>query len=169
MKQHLKSLELTLVTAGIFFGLLVGGQIFFKNYYVADHFQEQLTKIDGIKKVEVKEQIITLTMSNVSNIKQSYQEISHIIEDKNYEIIIKDTPSNKLEEIASESEIALQEGIFRGNFTEMSNYIKNLAQSQGVTAKVFVDNKRVYLQLEEENKYIYRIMERPNNNSDMTG
>jgi len=162
MKQHFKSLGLTLVTAGIFFGLLVGGQFFFKNYYVADHFQEKLTKIDGVKKVEVKEQIITLTMSNVSNIKQSYQEISNVIQNKNYEIIIKDKPSKKLEEIAAESEIALQEGVFRGNFTEMLHYIKNLSGKQGVAAKIFVDNERVYLQLEEGNKYIFRIIERPN-------
>lgn len=161
MKQHFKSLGLTLVIAGIFFGLLVGGQFFFKNYYVADHFQEKLTRIDGVKKVEVKDLKITLTMSNVSNIKQSYQEITNAIQDDNYEIIIKDSPSTKLEEVAEESEIALHEGVFKGNFTEMSQYIKNLSSNQGVAVKIFVDDERVYLQMEADNKYIYRVIKRP--------
>lgn len=161
MKQHLKSLGLTLVTAGIFFALLVGAQFFFKNFYIADHFHEKLTQIEGVNKVDIKDETITLTMSDVSNIKKSYQEITAAIQDKKYRIQIIDMPSKKLEEAAEKSEIAIQEGIFRGNFTEMSEYIRELSQSQGITVKIYLDNEKVYLHMREHNKYLYRIIDRP--------
>lgn len=161
MKQHFKSLGLTFVTAGIFFGILLGGQYLLRTYYVADHFQGKLAKINGVENVEVVDQKITITLKQVANLKQSYGEITRVVNDEKYEISIKDFPSPELEEIAEESEIALQEGVARGNFTAMSQYIRNLAQSKGVGVKIFIDTERVYLQLEEENKFIYRIIERP--------
>jgi len=162
VKQQLKSAGLTLVFAGLFLSLLIGGQFFFQNYYVADHFQEQLLKIDGIKSVQIGDEDITITMDVVSNIKESYQQIDKIISSKNYQIIIKDNPSQQLKEVAAESETAIQEAMTRGNFTEMEHYIKNMAQRQGIETKIFVDSQRVFLQFKSKDKFLYRILERPN-------
>ena len=161
MKQNLKSLGLTLVTAGLFFGLLVGAQFFFKNFYIAGNFEEKLSQVEGIKKIEINDDHITLTMGKVNNLKETYQEITQVIQDKKYEILIKDLPSPILEDAAEKSEIAIYEGIYRGNFTEISDYIRNLAGENGITVKIFVDNERVYLQMEEEQNFLYRIIDRP--------
>ncbi|HHT62438.1 MAG: hypothetical protein ACOX4H_00815 [Bacillota bacterium] len=161
MKQHVKSLGWTLVTAGLFFVLLLGIQFFFKNFYVADRFQEQLAQIDGVEKVEVIDNTITLNLGLVPNIKETYEKITGIIDEKDYNIVINDLPSEKLQETAEISEIAIQEGIFRGNFTEMSDYIRNFSETQGIKGKLFVGSKKVFLQLEEKNYYLYRIFDRP--------
>lgn len=163
MHKYFKRLILIFLTAGIFFGLLVGGQYLFKNYYVADRFQEKLTQIDGVTKVEINGDIINITLSKEGELKQVYHEISQIINDQNYQIKINDDSSKKLEIISERCEIALEEGIFRGNFTEMANYIYNLTNNQGVISQVFVDKDRVYLKLEVGDKYLYRIIDRHQN------
>lgn len=161
MKQQVKSLGLILITASIFFALLLGIQFFFKNYYVADHFQEKLNKIEGIQKVDIKDDKIFISLANVSNIKMTYGEIDNVVQNENYEVVIKDFPSEILEDIALESEIALYEGAIKGNFMDMAGYIRNLSLDNGVSAKIFIDNKRIYLHMEDEDKYIYRIIQRP--------
>lgn len=169
MKFNLKSLVTTVVSAGLFLGLLIGGYWFIDNYYVADRFEQQLYQIDGVKNVKVENGEITISLVQVSNLRKCYQQIEKIVGDKKYQIHLIDNASPVLAEMGDRSEIAIQESVYCGNFMEMEKYIQDLARQQGATAKVFVDNQRVYLQLALNKNYLYRVIDRPKPLSNFAG
>lgn len=163
MKINYRSIGITILFAGVFLGLLIGGQTLVTRYYVADKFAQQLDSVDGVKKVQINEDEITLEMTQVENFRASYVEIDKILGERNYLIKEKSEPSDILGEIADKSEIAIQEAILRGNFMEMETHILECAKEKGATAKVYVDSDRVYLQLELAKDYKYLVIERPDN------
>ncbi|MCR6545918.1 hypothetical protein [Dehalobacterium formicoaceticum] len=161
MKHHIKSLGLTFVIASLFFALLMGGRFLYQNQYMADRFQAKLGDIPGVTEVRIEDRKIILTMNKVSNIKASFQEAANIVGKRDYEIIIKDRPSKELESLVLECEIPLQEGLMRGNFTEMTRVIQEICRNRGIDARIFLDQERIYLSISSENHYLYRIIERP--------
>lgn len=163
MKVNYKSIGITIIFVGAFLGLLIGGQTLVARYYVADKFAQQLDGVDGVKNVHVNQDEITLEMTQVENFRELYVEIDKIIGERNYSIKVKSESSDILEEIADKSEIAIQEAVLRGNFMEMETHILECAREKGAVAIVYVDNDRVYLQLESAKDYKYLVIDRPDN------
>ncbi|MGI6712824.1 MAG: hypothetical protein ACOX4L_08970 [Bacillota bacterium] len=161
MRFNIKSIAIIIFLTALFVSILIGIQLYIKNNYMEDHLKEQLYQINEIKNVSLEDNKIFLTLEKVDNLKTIYYEIEKILEKKNYQIVILDNSSKQLKEIADESELALQEAIVRGNFTDMKEYINDIALQHGAKIKIFVDSKRIYFQLDLDQKSLYRIIERP--------
>jgi len=167
MKPNFKSIGWTVVSAGLFLSLLIGTQLLVKNYYMADRLEDKLINVNGVKKVLINNGKIELTLGRVDNIKTVYEDAEKQLDSKDFQIMLLDHPSKQLVEIADESEVALQEAMIRGNFTEMVEFINKLAAKSGVNARVFVDSKRIYLQLKSGDNSLYRVLDRPNYDGDV--
>ena len=95
-------------------------------------------------------------MGLVPNIKETYEKITGIIDEKDYNIVINDLPSEKLQETAEISEIAIR-GEFFGATLLKCPTILGIFRAQGIKGS-YLWAVKVFLQLEEKNYYLYRIL-----------
>ncbi|MDD2497268.1 MAG: hypothetical protein PHT78_00895 [Desulfitobacteriaceae bacterium] len=162
MKVNIKSFVWTVIFAGLFFGLLVGLQFGIKSLFVDDRFEKQLATVSGIEDISIdQEQVINIQVSQEENIKTVYEEIDQIIKNKRYTVNVISNSTEKLDRLGEKCEIAIEEAMVRGNFIEMETYVAQLAHDNQAEADVFIDEKRVYLQLRSGSNYLYRVINRP--------
>lgn len=151
---------MTALFAGLFFGIFIGVHYAANHYVFSQRMEERLLKIPGIKGVDLADDQVTLTVTGSANLKDIFQAAEK--ETGSYEIKIRDNPSPVLVQVADASDSAIQEAAVRGNFTAMEAVIQKKAADRDISAKVYVDKKRIYLALYQGKKSLYRIVERPN-------
>lgn len=161
MKKTIGRLARTALFAGLFFGICVGVHFIAKDYIFSQRLEGNLLQLPDVKDVSIDEDNqLTITMDDGANLKDVYGAAEKIIGDGNYQIKIRDNPSPDLIRLADQSDTAIQEAAARGNFTAMEAVIQKKAVGHGVSANVFVDEKRIYLELKKSGKSVYRVVQR---------
>lgn len=77
-----------------------------------------------------------------------------------YRIEVEDRRSPALEQVYQRVNLYVQEAIATGRFAAMATSVEEEAAKAGMTAKLAVDNDRVYVQLQDQGSYLYGVVDR---------
>jgi len=156
--------RITLISlAGLLvFSLLFGGQMLYKRNWVNANILEQSRQIPGVvsaKVVEVNgQQELDVVIGRITDLRQASAALSQLAGARPIRFL--DSRNAKLEQLFNQMQFALQEGISRGNFTEMADRVSEQAEKAGVKLHLAMDSEAIYLVLNEGDAQLVAVLER---------
>lgn len=155
-------LTLISVVGLLVFSLLFGGQFFYKKNWVDKSIQEQSRQIPGVVSADVVQdngqQVLNVVTDQITDLRQVGTDLVNLAAGRPIRLLDKRTP--KLEQLLNQMQFALQEGIVRGNFTEMAQSVKDQAEKAGVKLDFTMDSDNVYLVLNDQDGQLVTVLER---------
>lgn len=107
---------------------------------------------------------ITLQMKDVPDLAAAYstldQETAKLMKGIPYTIAVADQRNDQLEQAYRRVNLYVQEALTTGRFADMADRAETEATKVGLTARIAVDNDRVYVQMKGENGYLYSVVNR---------
>jgi len=157
---------LIITVAGLFIG-----QALWQNYAVDAPLDKALSGIEGVEKVtwhngkNVNSIVdIDISLGDIANIKKTYDEITEkaeeTLKEKEYTVSIKDSRTPELEQIYYDINNHIQKAVMDGNFPLLDEEVHEKAKEIGASAKVYVDEHNIYLQLSKSGSQLYSITAR---------
>ena len=150
--------------------VLMGGQAAWNKYFVAQPLDKVFTGIDGVQKSSWEEGKkddavqIYITLANAANFAKTYGAIAEgakgVLGAKPFRIRLTDSRTPELEQFYYKAHYHLQEAIQTGRFSDMADRVQALAREAGVTARIYVESKAVYVQLEKDGAQMYVVVTR---------
>lgn len=152
-------------------------QAVWQSYVVDLPLDKALNDIDGVLRVTLDDKYkindsttIYVTLDNTANLQKTYKEIITKIEQtlkgSKYTLEIKDNRSPELEQTYYDIHYYIQKAIVDGDFPLLEAKVREKADLVGATAKVYVDEQNIYLQLVKNDSFLYSVVARQ---SDKTG
>ncbi|WP_434512685.1 hypothetical protein [Desulfitobacterium sp. AusDCA] len=159
MKQRIARVSLI---GMLIFGLLLGGQILYKNNWTNGQLVKDSRQISGVLSAQVVtengQQILEVKVDHVQNLKKVGEQLENIAGQR--PIRFNDQRTPELEKVLAQMEFPLQESVARGNFTEMQQKLQELADQAGVTLELSMDNEGIYLNLTKGQAQLVEVIER---------
>lgn len=153
------------VTIMITISVLSGGQLFWQRYAVEKPLSQALQSIEGVESFYWEKNAadgtmkVYVTLHNVNNFKAAYQNINdsaaRVLGQKKFSVVIHDHRTPELEQFYDVINVYVQEAIFTGNFSTMTDRIQQKAASAGISAHVYIDAAYVYLDLKQGTADMY--------------
>ncbi|MDO9536348.1 MAG: hypothetical protein Q7J85_13730 [Bacillota bacterium] len=135
---------------------------------IEEPLKESLLQIEDVEDVDINkignETEFLVTLKEVDNIYQTYRNLEEILDstykDSSYKIALIDQRNLYLESIYAKIHFALMEGERVGNYSHMSKEISMLLEQESELEnyRLWVDQKRIYLQLSSDNGFLYEIV-----------
>lgn len=167
---HIKLIKgffaLTITVACLFIG-----QALWQNYAVDMPLDKALSGIEGVEKVtwdngkKVNSIVeIDVTLGDTANIKNTYDEmtekIKQTLKEKEYKLAITDSRTPALEQVYYDINNHIQKAVMDGDFPLLSEKVEEKAEKIGASAKIYVDEQNIYLQLSKSGSTLYSITAR---------
>lgn len=166
MKNNEIKIFYLIISIIVALGILLGSYNLYQKYMVEEPLIEKLLLIQEINKIDInkvnKLYTFKVYLGKVENIQKSYAEIDSTIDDTikgEYNIEIKDERNQRLDKFFDDLQPALYQGLAQKEFLWLDQQINQRSRNQDIKARLLVDNKRVYLQLEDGNSYLYSVIE----------
>lgn len=167
MRRKSKGL-MTILAAVLTVAILYAGQSMWQQYVVVKPLDKLVYTIQGVENVQIDDKVsqltLAVTLKDVTNLPQVYTKLLQATKDiagsKKMTIMIHDNRSPELERFYTSIHYYVQEAIVTGHFGTMAETIQAQAQSQAVTANVWVDSKYIYLQFTQNGAQLYEIIAR---------
>jgi hypothetical protein len=135
---------------------------------IEEPLKESLLQIEDVEDVDISkignETVFLVTLKEVENLYKTYQNLEEILDstykDGSYIISLVDQRNPYLESIYEKIHFALMEGERVGNYSHMSKEISMFLEQESELENynMWVDQKRIYLQLSSENSFLYMIV-----------
>lgn len=144
------------------FGLLLGGQLVYKNKWVNGTLTKESQQIQGVLSATIatydgQSELVAQT-SGIDNLQKTSLELQRISGMRPIRFVDQRTP--ELERTFQQMQFPIQEGIVRGNFTEMEQTLRVLADKNGAKMSLSMDNSAIYLTLTKEEGQLVAVLER---------
>ena len=164
----MKNSEFKIITAVISLfvtlAILLGGYNLYSKILVKEPLTTQLAMLPTVKSVKItkvdKEYLIQLQLKQVDNIQDSYNQIESTINGKikndKYKLEIQDAGSKKLSQFYNDLQPVLYQGLSGQQYLWLDEQIKERSSDKGVESRLYVDDRRVYLQLKDADSYLYK-------------
>jgi len=157
--------------------ILFVGQGVWQNYAVDFPLGKKLNNISEVEKVtwekgsNIGDAVnIYVKLNNTDNLQKTYYEINRTIKqtlnNKEYILEIEDNSSLELENTYYDIHYYIQKAIVDGDFPLLEEKVREKSASAGVSAKLYVDEKNIYLQMTKNDNALYAVVAR---HSDRTG
>jgi hypothetical protein len=108
---------------------------------------------------------ITLKLKDTPDLSSAYgnldSETRKVLKEIPYTIKVQDSRDAALEQIYNRVNLYVQEALATGQFATMADKVDQEAAKAGMSARFAVDNDRVYLQMKDEDGYLYSVVDRP--------
>lgn len=146
----------------LIFGSLLGGKLIYEKKWVNVTILSQSQQIPGVISAKVvtnqglKEMVVAT--EKLTNLRQASNTLVKLAD--GIPIRYVDRKNEALEKLFGQIQFALQEGIARGNYTEMAQNVKVLAENAGVTYELEMDNEAIYLLLNQGDAQLIEVIER---------
>lgn len=155
-------LTLISVVGLLVFSLLFGGQFLYKKNWVDKSIQEQSRQIPGVISATVVQengqQVLNVATKQIPDLHQAAGDLLNLAGGRPVRLL--DTRTPKLEQLLNQMQFALQEGVVRGNFTEMAQSVKEQAEAAGVKLELTMDSDYIYLELNDLDGQLVTVLER---------
>ena len=164
----MKNSEFKIITAAISLfvtlTILLGGYSLYNKYLVEKPLTTQLAGLPTVKSTKItkvdSEYLIQVQLKQVDNIQDSYNQIESTINRKikndKYKIEIQDASSKELGHFYYELQPLLYQGLSGQQYLWLDEQIKERSINKGIESQLYVDDKRVYLQLKAADSYLYK-------------
>ena len=146
----------------LIFGALLGGKLVYQKKWVDVTVMSQSQQIPGIVSAKfvtnngLKEMVVTT--EHLTNLRQASNTLVKLAE--GVPIRFMDHENEALEKLYGQIQFALQEGIARGNFTEMDESVRAQAEKAGVQLELEMDNDAIYVLLNQGDAQLIEVIER---------
>lgn len=144
------------------FGLLLGGQLVYKKKWVNDTLTYETQQIQGVLAAEVAshdgQAEVLVQTGQIDNLQKVSLQLQRISGNRPIRFVDQRTP--ELERIFQQMQFSIQEGIVRGNFTQMEQTLSELADKAGVKMSLAMDNTAIYLTLNADESQLVAVLER---------
>lgn len=146
----------------LIFGLLLGGKLIYQKKWVDVSILSQSQQIPGVISAKVvtnsgiKELVVKT--DHLTNLRLASQTLEKLAD--NVPIRFMDHENEALEKVFGQIQFALQEGIARGNFTEMAQNVRDQAEKAGVQLELDMDNDAIYVLLNQGDAQLIEVIER---------
>lgn len=130
---------------------------------------KRLSELEPVKNVELQRegdsQIVYVTLDYMQDLTVTYHklhgEIGRLLGQGRYRLVIQDERNEALEAAFFAVHFALYEREQLGNFTEMAGLVSAVFQEMEIAEyRLFVDHESIFLQIHQEDAYLYTIIKR---------
>ncbi|NLG86948.1 MAG: hypothetical protein GX489_07000 [Firmicutes bacterium] len=168
MKYRGYKIDLVVVLALLTLLILIGGHVAYERIFIEHPLLNQLQSIPGVVTASVEKATdsynITLDSTVNNNLPTIYRQAAevaqHILGSNHFALRIIDNRTTALENIYWQIQIYIEEAVAQGNFSVAAEKISELAKQAGVQANFYVDEERVYLELLQNEAYLYAVRPR---------
>ncbi len=175
-KGHLKIITV-LIVLGISLGLLLGIQKYYNDNYVERPVKHALEQLAFVESVTVNKDTgvydFKVQIKQAGNIQYEYSKIDGIIandlKEQEYQITLQDHRSPELKKDLEDLELSIYEAMAKNNYLWLDETFRQAANSNKFSYKLFIDDERLYIQLADQDYFLYEIIERtisPNGGQD---
>jgi hypothetical protein len=168
--RHTRSMQGWLILLAFFVTVVVlfGGQIITAKFRVDNPLKQRLAKIREIRGYTVEEAgdglKLHLKLDKCHNLQavlnSALREVEFYHKKTVKSISITDYPDYQLEQTQYQLSFYLEEAVASGRYIQLKSALDSFNR-KGMTARVFLDNEFIYLQLEEGKNYLYQALPRP--------
>lgn len=153
------------VSLGLFWGL----HTIYINYLTEKPVVDKLENMSFINNVKIEKDeslyIFKVEINKAGNIRNEYKEVEKVIKSKykenEYKIEFIDKRHQALQKINDELQPSIYEALAKNNYLWLNEQVKNAAEKHGYIYRVFMDEKRIYIQLQDAEYFLYQTIERP--------
>lgn len=160
-----------LVVVLLMMSLLVGAQYLYQRYNVEQplfKLYSDTKLVDNIRNIKLEEQggtvAVTLSLNRTDNLRRAYRELydytGQVLGSDRFIMQLKDNRTRELDDIYSQSQFVIYEALTKGNFPAMADAIEQNASYSGVQARVYMDEKNIYVALYKGENYLYEVVPR---------
>lgn len=153
--------------------VFLGGQMAMGYFTVDQPMAKALQGRPGVVKYEIDKQsqplVIRVQLAPNADLKSVYdgltRDLSNIMSKKDFKLEVMDNRDQVLDQALYTMHYAIEEGLTRGNFTEMSSNIQQNVRAENLDSySLWVDEQHVYLQLRHGDHALFQIYDRDANN-----
>ncbi|MDA8221720.1 hypothetical protein [Desulfosporosinus sp.] len=146
----------------LIFGLLLGGKVVYQKKWVDVSILSQSQQIPGVVSAKVEDnnslkEMVVVT-DQLTNLRQASKTLIKVA--NNVPIRFVDHRNDSLEKLFGQIQFALQEGIARGNFSEMAQNVRIQAEKEGVELELEMDSDAIYVILNQGQAQLIEVIER---------
>lgn len=146
----------------LIFGLLFGGKVIYQKKWVDASILSQSKKIPGVISTntiqENGQQVMVVVTNHLTNLREASLALQKLA--GKVPIRYLDRSNDTLKKLFGQMQYALQEGIARGNFTEMEQTIRKQAENADVQLELELDYDAIYVILNQEDAQLIEVIER---------
>jgi len=166
-KGHLKIITV-LIVLGVSLGLLLGIQKYYNHSFVEGPVMHDLEQLAFAESVTVNKDTgvydFKVQIKQAGNIQYEYAKIDGIIKNelkgKDYQLTLLDHRSPKLRKNLENMELGIYEAMAKNNFLWLDETFRQAANDNNFSYKLFIDDKRLYIQMADQDYFLYEIIER---------
>lgn len=167
-----KKADFNIVTAVL--ALVIVLIISFSSYYLYKRFgidaplEKKIEAVEGVENSNTTRLSegyeIEITMKKVGNLQEVYNSIDTVVKEslrqKKYTLHLAGKPNQSLEDFMQHMQPAIFESLSANRFIWLDQELFLRTQEAGLHYKLFVDQHRLYLQVEDGDYYIYQVIDR---------
>lgn len=144
------------------FGLLLGSKVVYQKKWIDVSILSQSQQIPGVASAKTVQKNGQSEIDVVTNQMTNLRQVSLSLEKLAGELPIRylDRTNETLDNLFGQMQFALQEGIARGNFTEMAQNVRMQAEKAGVQLELEMDNDAIYVILNQGDAQLIEVLER---------
>lgn len=144
--------------------ILFAGWQAYQRFNLVNPIKSDLRQVTGVQSVQVdtgNPGTIRIQLGAVKDLQKTYKDISHVVSGSlggSENVVILDHHNDALASALEDFQPILQQGLAKGNYTEMIASVEQKAAKQNINARITMDEHNVYVQLAEDNHYLYIVM-----------
>jgi hypothetical protein len=144
------------------FGLLLGGRVVYQKKWLDVTILSQSQQIPGVVSAKTVQNNGQKEMVVVTNHMTNLRQASLALKKLAGQVPIRylDRHNDDLEKVFNQMQFAIQEGVVRGNFTDMVQNVRTQAEKAGVQLELEMDNDAIYLILNQGDAQLIEVIER---------
>lgn len=168
--MNLQNLRWPVVVAAmaVTLAVLFGAGFVVKSQTVEEPLKAVYAKSPAVETAAVERQggkyLIRVKFKDVPDFAADYTmlhaETEKLLEETPFVIAVEDRRSPKLEQAFRRTNLYVQEALATGQFSAMADRVEMEAARAGLTARLEVDNDRVFVQMHDKDGYLYSVAER---------
>ncbi len=165
-----QGLKIPVIIFSLLTGLVVifGVQWIYQKYSVQNPINMILSGNEAVESFQIdtegKQTKITLAIKDNANLMQSYNEVQKELSLKMgrrpFYLVLKDSRDDGLQQVWYKSHYAVYQAIAQGNYRNMADEINREAGAAGAEAKIYIDQKNIYIRLKKDGRTLDEVIPR---------
>ncbi len=168
MKNGQLKVVTVLIVLGVTLGLLLFAQKYYNSSFVERPVIKALQEIKFVDNVNVSKledvYYFKVQIKQVGNIQYEYNKVNDVIKDnikgKDYQLDVGSKPNEKLQNELEYLELSIYEAMAKNNYIWLDEIFRQAAKQDSFTYKLFIDEQRLYIQLADQDHFLYEVIER---------
>lgn len=172
MSKGFNKIIITVVIFLVTLGLLFGAYFFYTQIFVQEPLSVTLDNSELIGEYRLeksqKEPVLKVRLNKVSNLAGQFEHLltsaNEVLTKKNLHLELSSNPNEKLVDFYQEINPVLYEALSLNNFSDLHEKLRESGLQYGLSvAKLTISRDYLYLQLEDNDNYLYCILNRDKN------